>query len=184
MKNFYIFDFDGEYLKNNINLINSFNTEWETKKVFVKDYVCDNGLNFLKKIKIIPHHYNNLFIGPPTHTTAIHVDGFNNTRSSYALNYCWGSNDWSMSWFNVLNNNSGLMHKTTASTPYLTFNRSQVDEIERIDNISNKLLLVRIDVPHSVCNKSTSKRYCLSVRGNPMISWQKIVNYFDDFLIK
>lgn len=177
MKNYYILDYNKSFI--NESFINeSFTTSnhgpsgWITNNVSPVQALSTDGLSYLNTIGFSPRAAN-FFVGLPNRTCDIHTDG---KISSYAINYIWGNSSSTMRWFHT--DDSGEVKYTTANTPYIIFNNSQVELIEEVKIPHNTLLLVRINIPHNVTNHSKEPRYCLSLRGNPSISWDDAVNYY------
>lgn len=177
MKNYHVLNFEGNFIKEEINLFESKNNEWLLFKVKLEDYVSNNGLNFLNKIKIRSFPTVNFFVGHPNLVTNIHID---NRNLEWALNYVWGSKNSEMSWHTETD--SSVTEQTSASTNYIVFDETKSLEIEKF-NLYQKLVLVRINVPHRVQNISSDIRYCLSIRGFPKLNWNDIINYLQPYLI-
>lgn len=127
----------------------------------------------------MPFDSFNLFIGPPKFNSTIHID---NREQSYAINYIWGDSESKMRWFIPKERETPTTLITTAGTDYMTYNDNQVELIEEIDIPKNTLLLVRTDIPHQVINYSDHKRYCVSVRGRPIFTWDQAVSYFQSII--
>jgi len=180
VKNFYFFNFKEQFIKENIIISNSRPHTWETVKVLVNDVITAEGINFLHQLKIEPFPtISNIFIGPPNASTGIHID---DNGCHYAINYVWGECHSKMKWFNALA--PGKIQYTTAKTPYMLYKENQTELIEEIEIPSNTLMLVRIDVPHSVNNYSDKKRYCLSIRKKFTPRWDEMVSFMKPYLIE
>lgn len=180
MKNHYIIKYNDSFINSNIDLTNNYTIGWETIKVKSFESLSINGLKFILQTKMIPRN-NNLFISQPNMTSSIHIDGLS---QSYAINYIWGEGESKMRWFEL---NSDEPHKpavTTAGTDYMIYNDNQVKLTEEIIVPKNTLILVRTDVPHQVVNCSNSKRYCLSLRGNPILKWEDAVEHFRPYFLE
>jgi hypothetical protein len=87
-----------------------------------------------------------------------------------------------MSWYRI-NNQSTNLNYTNANTPFITFNNSDVEEIERVRNAEGPIL-VRVNVPHRVENFDNKNfRYCFSLRGiSNYKSWEEVVSAFSNFI--
>jgi hypothetical protein len=181
MKNHYILNYNDIFINKHINLNNKKADSWETVKVNVANTISQNGLKFLLQSGFVPFVNFNLFIGPSNFNTAIHID---NLTESYAINYVWGDSKSKMRWFELTSNEPYQPSITTSGTNYMIYNDTQVKLIEEIEVPCNTLMLVRIDVPHQVINYSTSKRYCLSVRGSPILKWEDAVEHFRPYFLE
>jgi hypothetical protein len=175
MKNHYILEYNDIFINNQLRINNNKPDSWQTLKVNSANSLSQNGLKFLSQLGFIPSFNSNLFVGPPNSDTTIHVD---NLSQCYAINYIWGESKSKMRWFKLKDNVSPTLSRTTAGTGYMAYNINQVNFVEEIEVPNNKLILVRIDIPHQVSNYSNSKRYCLSVRGSPMMKWEDSVRHF------
>ena len=122
-----------------------------------------------------------MFIGPPNFSTSIHIDSL---TQSYALNYVWGDSESKMRWFEITSNEPYKPSLTTSGTDYMMYRDDQVNLVEEIKVPHNTLMLVRTDIPHQVTNYSTSKRYCLSVRGSPILKWEDAVEHFRPYFLE
>ena len=177
MKNFYFFNFKEKFLLDNINIVKNFSNDYETNRIYPNDIISNNGLDFLKLIGMKPFPECNLFISNPMTATEIHCDG---PSLSYAINYSWGTDSFRMKWFKETF--PGKEKFTTAKTRYSVYDKNQVEQIEETVIPGNSLILVRINIPHSVENFKNNTRYCLSIRGTPVLDWNGIVNCFKNFL--
>jgi hypothetical protein len=178
VKNFYFFNFKEQFLLNNLDIVKNFPNDWETNRVSSTNMLSTEGLNFIKKINMKPFPDCNLFISRPMAVTEIHCDGLS---LSYALNYSWNVEYFRMKWFKEIY--LGKEKYTTAKTRYTVYDYDQVELIEEVDIPGNSLILIRINVPHSVENFSNNERYCLSIRGIPVLNWEDIVSYFKNYLL-
>lgn len=176
MKNYYILAYDKSFIKDQLVIPSSDTNVWNTLKVSPSNFLSDAGMNYLFNINYTPWHEFNLFIGGPKLTCDIHIDISTNC---YALNYVWGSSKSTMRWFMPKTN--GQSKSTTANTPYVTFDNSEVELIEEADIPSNTLILVRNDIPHNVTNHTDNVRYCISARGGPTNSWENTVKLFEPY---
>lgn len=179
MKNHYILKYNDSFINDHIDLTNNYPSSWETIKVKPYNSLTPNGFKFILETKMLPG-ISNLFIGPPSMTSAIHIDSL---TQSYAINYIWGEGESKMKWFNIRDNETPKSALTTAGTDYQIYDDTQVNLIEEIDVPKNTLILVRTDVPHQVINCSNSKRYCLSLRGAPVFKWEDAVKHFDPHIL-
>jgi len=175
MKNHYILNYNDIFINKHINLNNEKADSWETIKVNAANTISQNGLQFLLQTRFVPFSKFNLFIGPPNFSTSIHIDSL---TQSYALNYVWGDSESKMRWFEITSNEPYKPSLTTSGTDYMMYRDDQVNLVEEIKVPHNTLMLVRTDIPHQVTNYSTSKRYCLSVRGSPILKWEDAVTHF------
>jgi hypothetical protein len=175
MKNHYILEYNDIFINNQLRINNSNPNSWQTLKVSSTNSLSQNGLKFLLQSGLVPSFNFNLFIGPPNFDTTIHVD---NLSQCYAINYIWGESKSKMRWFELKDNESPVSSRTTAGTSYMTYNNHQVNLVEEIEVPNNTLILVRIDIPHQVSNYSNNRRYCLSVRGSPVMKWEDAVRHF------
>jgi hypothetical protein len=85
-----------------------------------------------------------------------------------------------MKWFKPLS--TGTLSYTAASTPYHKFSSSEVALIDETEIDEKTLMFVRIDIPHQVFNLSNTTRYCISLRGFPIMDWKNISSYFSKFI--
>jgi hypothetical protein len=175
MKNYYVLDYNDSFLKTQLDLPICNRGVWQTTKVNPNNVLCDRGLEYINKIGIKIFPTINLFVGPSNFKTEIHID---NLFQSYAINYVWGGSKSTMRWFDIVDNAIGESEITTANTGFIKYDSNQVCLIEEIEVPQNKLILVRIDIPHQVINYSNHTRYCLSLRAQPILSWDNIVTYF------
>ena len=176
MKNCYVLNYHETFLSTQIDLNQNQLDSWKTIKVNLNESVCNQGLEYIKNTGLIPMSLVNLFIGPPNYETTIHID---NLIQSYAINYVWGESNSVMRWYQTNNNTIGKTKKTTAGTNYTKYDRDQVFLIEEIEIPKNKLILIRIDVPHQVINYSDHYRYCLSIRFHTKLKWNDVVRYIN-----
>jgi hypothetical protein len=180
MKNHYIIKYNDSFINSTINLTNNYTIGWETIKVNSLESLSINGLKFILQMKMIPR-YNKLFISPPNMTSSIHIDSLS---QSYAINYVWGEGESKMRWFEVMTDEPNKPAVTTAGDDYMIYNDTQVKLIEEIEVPHNTLMLVRTDIPHQVSNYSDTKRYCLSVRGSPVMKWEDAVEHFRPYFLE
>jgi hypothetical protein len=89
-----------------------------------------------------------------------------------------------MRWFEITSNEPYKPSLTTSGTDYMMYRDDQVNLVEEIKVPHNTLMLVRTDIPHQVTNYSTSKRYCLSVRGSPILKWEDAVEHFRPYFLE
>ena len=87
-----------------------------------------------------------------------------------------------MRWYRPLSAGEDIL--TTANTSYTSFKEDQTELIEELEFPKKKLILVRIDIPHSVENYSNEKRLCLSIRGYPILKWHDAVEFFKDYILE
>jgi hypothetical protein len=180
MKNHYILNYNDSFINKHIDLTNKILTSWETIKVNAIASLSINGLRFVLQTKMIPRD-NNLFISQPSMSSSIHIDSL---YQSYAINYVWGEGESKMRWFDIISDEPHKPAITTAGTAYMAYNDTQVKLIEEISVPKNTVILVRIDVPHQVINCSNSKRYCLSLRGSPVLKWENAVKHFSPYFLE
>jgi len=181
MKNHYLLNYNDSFISKHIDLTNDKPDIWETVKVNTINSLTKNGLQFLLQTGLRPFSKFNLFIGPPDFDSAIHIDSLS---QSYAINYIWGDSESKMRWFDIISNEPHNPGVTTAGTNYMKYNDTQVKLIEEINVPKNTLILVRTDVPHQVINCSNSKRYCLSLRGSPVLKWENAVEHFRPYFLE
>jgi len=181
MKNHYILNYNDSFINKQIDLTNTNPNSWETIKVNAIDSMTSSGLRFILQTGLKPFNKINLFIGPPKFDSAIHIDTL---TQSYALNYVWGDGESKMRWFELISDEPHTPALTTAGTDYMIYNENQVRLIEEITVPKNTLMLVRTDTPHQVSNYSTVKRYCLSVRGAPILKWEDAVEHFRPYFLE
>ena len=179
MRNFYVLKFDQNFILDNINISSQFTNCWETVKIPINKIASSEGINFINQLRITPSPLVNLFIGPPNSKTSIHHDS---VHQSYAINHVWDDTRSIMRWYKQLS--QGESNLTTANTPFTSFKEDQVELIEELEFPKNKLILVRIDIPHSVENYSNEKRLCLSIRGIPTLKWHDAVSFFKDYILE
>jgi hypothetical protein len=180
MKNYYILNYNDQFINKNINCFTNRPSEWSTKKMDPQTTISASGLKFLEHIGVNISVIN-FFIGPPNYSTDIHMDG---PYPSYALNYMWGESNSTMRWFKKLNiDSSGSSQKTTDNTEYSRFESDEVELIEEVTVPVKTLMLVRINIPHQVINGS-NRRYCISVRCNPFLGWEYVPEYFQKHILE
>jgi hypothetical protein len=124
------------------------------------NFLITDFIEYLKAKGITVGDSNVLFYTPPFGHLGIHIDG-DRLHTKSMLNYAWGSDDHSMIWYS-LNDTDGLNSKAFT-------NRDQY--ISVLENAVTKLAecsvsfptLVKVGVPHSVTNRSSTGRWCLSI---------------------
>lgn len=173
MKNYYFLDYDNASFVNDKFIPYACVPDWWFLYKVDTSVLSTQALNYLDLIKVSPFKKFNFFVGNPNAKSDIHLDG---KDTSYAINYSWGSSNSIMRWFST--KDAGRPTQTSAATPYINFKNCKMDLIEQVSVPNNKLILVRIDIPHDVINYSDNPRYCISIRGNPKLEWSEAVQYF------
>ena len=168
MSNYHILKFNQSFLKDSIIYKPEYiKSAWTTNKVKIEDFLNEDALNWIKNLSIKPYYYANLFCGLPNRFTDIHID-----QHVWAINFVWGSSQSSMLWYDITG--PGISDKTTAGTGYTKWSQEQAKEIQSVNDFSHPML-VRTDIAHRVYNLSNDIRWCLSIRGFPEVSWNRIV---------
>lgn len=157
---------------------------WTSNIVDVSSVLTKQAQEYLNKIQIYPSQECRIFVGAPNSKMAIHIDDWREPGISdfhYAINFVWGSTNSSMSWYSIRNNQQGSLQHVNPTVQYnrttVFFSDDQVDLLDQVVTPVNRLFLTRIDIPHSVINHSDQYRLCLSIRADPKLDWDKIINY-------
>ena len=184
MNNYYILNFKGNFIKDNIDILNNFSSSWGYYKENIDKIITEEGLDYIRKLNVNPFNVKaNIYVGHPNESSHIHSDTPPSSKISYAINYVWGDSDLTskMFWYKQLNN--GTDSTTFINTKYLVYQQNDVELIEEIEVPNNTLFLVRINVPHMVTNYSNNKRFCFSIRGEPYLAWNNVQTYFKNFIL-
>jgi len=180
MKNFYKLKIKN-FLKSNTDkffLENSLS--WQTYSVNYQEWLEPETIYTLNSLSVFPDKAY-IFKAPPMSILPIHIDGNQNSSRVWAINIVWGSNNHNMHWYKIIRKSNIVLH-TQASTPYLMFNKDDVEEVENVSNLVGPTL-VRINVPHSVSNYDNKIRYCFSLRClSKNDTWEKIIDQFKFFI--
>jgi hypothetical protein len=182
MKNYYKLMFN-DFLNKQLDTSNMQDAdEWQMFNVDYKKWMNPEIIIKLKMLSIVPEKAY-VFKGPPNFIQPIHIDGYENVKRPWAINVAWGSENYSMKWFKIINNSSSSKY-TQVMAPYLMFNKEDVEEIDKISNMSAPTL-VRTDIPHSVENYDSKFRYCFTLRCRSSFKeWNNIVKHLDSFIEK
>lgn len=123
-----------------------------------------------------------VFKTPPHTKSSIHVDG-STLHEQWAINWVWGG-DHIMRWWKPNDPviRSQNLKYTNSNTPYAFWSDNTATVVEQVK--LTKPALIKIGVPHSVENFSSSDRWCLSVRSNIPTTWNIGLDIFKDFLVQ
>jgi hypothetical protein len=179
MKNYFLLNYSGTFAKyDTIPELPDVSIPWYLTGVRVRDCITAEALNFVKDtLKITPTHRASLFRGEENSETSIHKD----SDACFALNYVWGDTESKMTWYRPIG--PGTQSLTTTNTVFTSYKREEVEYVEELNVPNNRLILVRVDVPHHVVNFTNKKRYCLSLRSNIIIPYETIVEQLTPYLI-
>lgn len=181
MNNFYILDFAGKIFIEDkpIDLREVSSESWQTKKLSLSNNINLEVIKYFIKLGIGIPTPPSLFIGKPHTRSHVHVDCYD---QSYAINYIWGTQSHNMRWYQPLSESTDARKTGGSELPYYFFDDDQVREIARTD-LTQRLFLTRIDVPHAVYNFSDNYRYALSFRFNEPLSWENIVTKLKPYFL-
>jgi len=151
-----------------------------TFRVDVETSVHADLINFFKSVGLKDIRAL-IFRTPPNTKSSIHVDGAS-LHEQWAINWAWGG-DHLMRWWNPISPviKSQNIRYTNANTPYLFWTDNEVTLAEQVKLI--KPAIIKIGVPHSVENFSSTNRWCLSIRSNIPSTWNTGLDIFKDFLL-
>jgi hypothetical protein len=191
MRNYYKLKVPFEFLKSNIE-IPSFNNDfyWHWLHANGNEYITSEGLDFLRSLNVIDLECQ-IFRGKPNEESLIHIDRRIMSDGSYrgrswALNYIWNCNNSEMRWYKE--RNSGTFVDSFNSNKEVKFNVFEQNDVELIEsvNLVNEIVLVRIEVPHSVCNHDAeNSRYCFSIRDKTnRWSWEEAIEKFKPWSVE
>jgi len=151
-----------------------------TFRVDIQDALHTQLLEFFSDIGLLDIRAL-MFRTPPHAKSSIHVDG-STLHELWAINWVWGS-DHIMRWWKP---NDPVIRPqnlkyTNSNTPYAFWTYTEATVIEQVK--LTKPALIKVGVPHSVENFSSSDRWCLSVRSNVPSTWSTGLETFKDFLV-
>jgi hypothetical protein len=180
MKNYYRLKFKNFLQKEIDTSLMPDSTAWQMFNIDYREYLDPDFLTKLTDKSIIPE-VGFIFKGPPRSIQPIHIDGYENETRKWAINIAWGSSEYSMKWYKIINNKS-ILRSTQVITPYLHFDKNNVEEIDKVNNMSFPTL-IRTDVPHSVENYSNNFRYSFTLRGRYYYNnWNIIVKALSPYI--
>jgi hypothetical protein len=196
LKNYYILNYHGPFIRENLkvqppkNYVKNLEYAWTVINPLLPTVITTEAFDFIKTLNIKPRMQTRIFIGDPKAKSVIHDDTSYDTYinkkpiQSYALNYMFSDSHSTMRWFYPARFNAGKSRITDADSPYIMYDPGQVKVSEELTFPKNKLVLVRIDVPHQVVNHSHSIRHCISIRGNLILNWADAVEYFRPYILE
>lgn len=192
MKSYYVLDYEGPFVRDSLQLnVEKNDTDWTVLNPPLWSLVTRQGLHYIHFNLKFKHAYDSrIYVGKPRKSTKIHTDTAYDTISqnkpvlSYALNYVFTNTEAKMRWFYPARPDVATPRVNNVGGPYMIFESEKGLKVyEEIDFPINKLVLVRIDVPHQVTNCSYNTRYCLSMRGQPVLNWKDAVDYFSPHFV-
>lgn len=124
-----------------------------------KKYLHNNIFELLDSLNLKVHHVETFFKTSGAHKESrIHIDG---PLGDYIkLNWVFRSGDSQMCWYSPKIKSNKPILKTKTGTPYILYNRYEVDEIEK--TIIQNPTLVQVGIPHNIIN-ITESRLCVSI---------------------
>jgi hypothetical protein len=113
----------------------------------------------------------------------IHIDSIGGDYTK--LNWVFGDADSKMVWYKPINKFQKTISKTTADTPYISYDVNEVTEIER--TVVKNPTLVQVGIPHNIINV-TENRMCVSIvfrdkDTNKRLTMNESLNRFNDYII-
>ena len=183
MKSFYHLNFDFNPIKHDFVFPNPKSYGWDIYVLEPRDIVTDECIRFFESIGL--ELYNcHLFRGARGLACGIHVDGHEDSKPIWAINWIIGSKFSEMIWYKIIND--GAETFTNVGTAYKTFNPNDVSPIEslKFNEANNGPVLVRTDIPHRVINNDiTNTRWCFSIRAKKIFKeWNDVVDFFGPYI--
>jgi hypothetical protein len=123
-----------------------------------------------------------LFIYPPHGFSRIHIDGWESekqdSRNYTALNFSKGGVG-QLRWFDDIRENKVLDKSMTSydKVPYVNYNEDEVKVVKRCI-FKFKPIMLRTDIPHQAVNLGNSKRYCITLRWEPKLTFEECIELF------
>jgi hypothetical protein len=141
------------------------------------------AIDFLNSINILPSvdgaNTVNLFRGDPKADMHIHKD----PGPRWSLNFVFGSNDSDMIWYREGPDAKTRMWTSVTGRQAMSYEPAGMIEVDRV--CMQGLQLVRIDVPHSVENRSASTRWAACVKDRTKDwTWDEAVEYFQPWILE
>jgi hypothetical protein len=135
-------------------------------------------IKFLENLNLSPVDRSCFFVGSPNTIQTIHSD----VKKGWAINFIKNWEESKMEWFTIREDiPEPPIKQTNAGTAFQAY---ILPQLKFVDSASFQAALVRIDIPHRVCNRSLDKfRYCYSVRVKPMIPWEDALEIFKPWAI-
>lgn len=97
-----------------------------------------------------------------------------------AFNFVIGGNDSDMVWYKLPSGNLNIKF-TMYNSPYVEWNKNELEEIDRYSIKEGEIVLVRTDAPHAIEMKE-DPRWCVSLRleNNENFTWTSLVQLAKD----
>ena len=125
-----------------------------------KEMMSSSFITFLNQLDLDVGPSNVLFYTPPFGHLGIHIDGARQ-HDNCMLNFVWGSDNHKMFWY-TMNPTFAVEVKTfTNNDNYISVPEEVVTKID--ETIVGHPTIVKVGIPHSVKNYSTTGRWCLSI---------------------
>lgn len=165
MNNFYFLNLDIPLFKDGITLDNipkTFITIIDKEK-----YLNEKIFNFFDSLDL-EIFFVETFFKTPNKSGGIHIDASGGDYTK--INWVFGGGDSKMGWYEPIDKKFKPIFKTPAGTPYISYTRNQVTEIE--NTVIKNPTLVQVGIPHNVFDV-TEDRFCVSILFKNKINNQK-----------
>jgi hypothetical protein len=173
-----------------IEVNNALKSDWKFPKVTrrrhmwgytARDMLSQDWLSMMKKKYNLDINYVLLFYsGAYFSTSEAHVDIDSRTLQPciFAMNWVIDCGDSKMLWYEGSDDDKELKITEETQTGYEAWDYRTLNEID-VCTISNKLTLVRVDLPHRTV-AAGSKRWCISVRARNLElgNWAVVKSHF------
>lgn len=108
----------------------------------------------------------------------VDIDSRTHERCVFAMNWVIDCEDSEMLWYKTSDETKELKITEETKTGYESWDSRTLEQIDSVA-ITNKLTLVRVDVPHRTVS-TRSKRWCISVRvkNAELTTWRSAVDLF------
>jgi len=165
MKNFYFLNLDIPLFKEGITFLDIPKTSIAI--IDKEKYLNEKIVKFFDSLDLTIF-FVETFFKTPSKSGGIHIDAGGGDYTK--LNWVFGGGDSKMGWYEPIDKKFKPIFKTSAGTPYISYTRNQVTEIEK--TVIKNPTLVQVGIPHNVFDV-TEDRFCVSILFKNKINNQK-----------
>jgi hypothetical protein len=133
-----------------------------------KDVFKPWWLAYMRKMGLPIYTVMLFYRGPGAGTFHAHIDIAKTDPfelTPFGINWVYGGKGSNMVWYDLPGDYEKNVHYTAAKTPYVYWNVSELNEIDRTELTEGTVTLVQTSLPHSIEMKD-QPRWCFSARSS------------------